>query len=168
MFEQCCSSPTDERAKARVEEERLIEQKVQKKLAELAKDQKKAAKKDKGKKVCLPVIGVDLATTLENQKADYPTLEVPFLLVRFAADVVLLNGQKEEGIFRLSVGTEEVAQMVHQINSENNYTLVRKDPNVAAVMMKRFLRDLPQPLCTEYDTAVRMAERNQVVFFCFV
>lgn len=48
----------------------------------------------------------------------------------------------------------DVAQ-VHQINSENNYTLVRRDPNVAAVMMKRYLRDLPQPLCTDYDTAVR-------------
>ncbi len=149
----------DERAKARVEEERVIEQKVQKKLAELAKDQKKAARKDKKKeKECFPVIGVDLASTMQNQSTDYPTLEVPFLLVRFAADVILLNGQKEEGIFRLSVGTEEVAQMVHQINSENNYTLVRKDPNVAAVMMKRYLRDLPQPLFTDYDGAVRLAK----------
>ena len=63
---------------------------------------------------------------------------MPFLLVRFAADVIALNGEKEEGIFRLSVGTEEVAQMVHQINSEHNYTLVRRDPNIAAGLSLSF------------------------------
>lgn len=146
----------DERRRAREEEEKRAEQKVQERLAALAKDQKKGKKQG----VVYTVIGVELATLMASQKAEFPTLDVPYLLVRFAADVIALKGQQEEGIFRLSVGTEEVAQMVHQINSDNNYALVRRDPNVAAVMMKRYLRDLPQPLCPDYDEAIALVKKE--------
>jgi hypothetical protein len=198
----------DERGKARIEDEKASELKVQKKLAQLAKEQKKAGgvrdpNKTPKQGPIYPVIGVELATLMAHQKAEYPTLEVPFLLVRFAADVMALGGGKEEGIFRLSVGvkqcvglfcffcvfllkfrvlqTEEVAQMVHQINTgtscnivwegsifslsqthtiDNNYQLVRRDPNVAAVMMKRYLRDLPTTLMPDYERAIEVAKAH--------
>lgn len=151
----------DERTKARLEDERQVEQKVQKKLELLAKEKSKGSNKTPKSGPVYQVIGAQLGVLMTHQKAEFPTLKVPYLLVRFAADVMALNGQKEEGIFRLSVGTEEVAQMVHRINSENDYTLVRRDPNVAAVMMKRYLRDLPTPLCPDYDRAIAVAKAHE-------
>ena len=66
-----------------------------------------------------------------------------------------LKGREEEGIFRLSVGTDEVAQMVLQIDSCNDYRLVRPDPHVAAVMMKRWGG---APVCALFLTRARGAQ----------
>jgi hypothetical protein len=106
------------------------------------------------------IFGVALDTVMRHQVALFPTLKVPFLLVNLAADLFAFGGTREAGLFRLCVGESDVLLAMKRITSDPGYVLHDKNPHLAAVLIKRFLTSLPEPLCpwSMYESAILVAK----------
>jgi Rho GTPase-activating protein 1 len=67
-------------------------------------------------------------------------------------------GFEEEGLFRRSPNSAELRQVREAYNRGQMVSLRNfRDPHLAAVLLKKFLRDLPEPIFPErtYDTIRR-------------
>ncbi len=59
------------------------------------------------------------------------------------SQVVALNGHKSEGIFRISINSEDLDTYSKSFD-RGEYKLPQKDPNYPAVLLKHYLRNLPE------------------------
>jgi hypothetical protein len=106
------------------------------------------------------IFGVGLDEVMQHQAALFPSLKVPFLLVNLAADLFAYGGTHETGLFRLCVAEGDVLLAMKHISSEPDFILHDKNPHLAAVLIKRFLMTLPEPLCpwALYESAIQAAK----------
>jgi hypothetical protein len=90
--------------------------------------------------------GETLEFVMEMQRESYGRLPVPRIMVFLTREILRLNGQQCEGIFRVPGDAEAVTAL--RVSIENNrYELTDVyDPNVPASLLKFWLRDLADPL----------------------
>lgn len=85
---------------------------------------------------------------LDEIKSINARFGVPTILVTTAA-YVREKGMEEEGIFRRAANAQTLKQVKELINANQPVDLdEHNDVHLAAVLMKAFLRDLPEPLLT--------------------
>ncbi|KAK9767399.1 hypothetical protein K7432_002844 [Basidiobolus ranarum] len=90
--------------------------------------------------------GESLEYVMQLQAQTYPDLKIPRILLFLAESVLKLDGQKSEGIFRLS-GDPEAATSLRLKIEKNQYDIQGiADPNVPSSLLKFWLRDLAEPL----------------------
>ncbi|KAI9316596.1 Rho GTPase activation protein [Dichotomocladium elegans] len=100
-----------------------------------------------------PLPSLAFGLTLENlarrdniQEADQSTY-IPSV-VRHIVNHLETRGLDTEGLFRKSPATEELSRAKAELNRGELIDLARYDINVAASLLKVFLKELPQPLVT--------------------
>lgn len=108
---------------------------------------------------------------MEQQAHNYPDLKVPFIVHFCCEKVFEFGGKQSEGIFRISVDSEDLEKLVASFD-RGNYSFVqhksndktsqsaRYDPNDPAVLLKYFLRHLPEPLIPPYDECIQIAKKG--------
>ncbi|KAF2073924.1 hypothetical protein CYY_004778 [Polysphondylium violaceum] len=111
------------------------------------------------------VFGVSMADVMEKQKAKYPTLEIPYILVLLVNLIKSYDGMKAEGIFRIPGHGNEILALKKQIN-EGDYN-IPSDMSVhpLASLLKLWLRDMPSPLIPDsfYDRAINCESSEELV-----
>ena len=96
-------------------------------------------KSDKGK----AVFGFPLERAMELQRETHPELNVPLVVHTLCSQVLILGGHKSEGIFRISINSDDLDTYSKNID-RGDYKLPPKDPNYPAVLLKHYLRNLPE------------------------
>jgi len=103
---------------------------------------------DPNKKMKLGIgkfLSVNLAQIMEGQKKDFPQLKLPILFLNARAVIITNKGYASEGIFRLSPSHKQLETLVEQFK-EGDYTIKTDDVNLAAGIMKAWMRELEIPL----------------------
>jgi hypothetical protein len=126
--------------------------------------------------------GVTLQEAMDLQKEKYPNLRVPVIIVKLTEAILLFEGCKAEGIFRVAGSTQQVQKMQQQFNVMN-FDEISSDPHVLVGVLKQWLRELREPLipnsiyaeCLQCETTMeclkvigKMPELNKVSFAHFV
>ena len=97
------------------------------------------------------LFGASLNDIMERQKSGpHASLPVPYVVHYLCCKVLELKGNESEGIFRISIASEDIELYAKRFNA-GDYSLPPKDPNYPAVLLKQFLRRLPSPMCPAYD-----------------
>lgn len=84
-------------------------------------------------------------------------LSVPLILPALIARIKELHGESELGIFRISVGKDELDSLRRQLDVDRNYDLSSvSNPHVCAALLKEWLRGSEEPLIGKefYDAAI--------------
>jgi hypothetical protein len=89
------------------------------------------------------IFGFPLSKAMDVQCDAHPHLKIPFVVHYLCSQVVALNGHKSEGIFRISINSEDVDTYSKNFD-RGDYKLPQKDPNYPAVLLKHYLRNLPE------------------------
>lgn len=89
------------------------------------------------------IFGYSLARAMEVQRDAHPNLTVPFVVHYLCCQVIALGGHKSEGIFRISINSEDLDTYSKNFD-RGDYKLPQKDPNYPAVLLKHYLRNLPE------------------------
>lgn len=126
--------------------------------------------------------GVTLQEAMDMQKEKYPNLRIPVIMVKLTEAILLFEGRKAEGIFRVAGSIQQIQKMQQQFN-EMNFDEISSDPHVLVGVLKQWLRTLKEPLitndiyseclkCETPDDCVRavskMPELNQAALAHFV
>ncbi|ORX96660.1 hypothetical protein K493DRAFT_336817 [Basidiobolus meristosporus CBS 931.73] len=109
------------------------------------------------------VFGESLEYVMQMQAQSHPDLKIPRILLFLAESVLELDGQKSEGIFRLS-GDPEAVTLLRLKIEKNQYNIQGiTDPNVPSSLLKFWLRDLAEPLIPAeyYDMCIQNAENPE-------
>jgi len=95
--------------------------------------------------------GVSLKTLIENNVAD----PIP-IVIRTCVEFLRKHALTTEGIFRRSPLSTTIDELKQQFNRGEEVHLHPSDVHAPAVLIKKFLRELPEPLLTFefYDVAV--------------
>jgi RalA-binding protein 1 len=106
-----------------------------------------------------PVLGVPLKQSLANSRC-YDGQPVP-AVVRQCIDYVTEHGLQTEGIYRVSSPKPRLDELEKAAN--NGEALTFDDPHDAAGLLKRFLRQMPENICTdmlkaEFESAASKCE----------
>jgi len=88
------------------------------------------------------VFGLPLSRAMEVQRDAHPQLAVPFVVHYLCSQVIALGGQRSEGIFRISIPSDDLDTYSKNFD-RGDYRLPQKDPNYPAVLLKHYLRNLP-------------------------
>eukprot|EP01114_Cavostelium_apophysatum_P004807 TRINITY_DN1518_c0_g1_i1.p1 TRINITY_DN1518_c0_g1~~TRINITY_DN1518_c0_g1_i1.p1 ORF type:complete len:508 (+),score=166.94 TRINITY_DN1518_c0_g1_i1:1514-3037(+) len=104
---------------------------------------------------------VPIQTLMDKQKAKYPDLDVPRLLVLLSETIIKLEGTKTEGIFRVPASADDVKALRERLD-DGDYECLKQVQNVhtPCALFKLWLRELPEPIiptalyetCTENPT----------------
>ena len=86
---------------------------------------------------------------------------VPRVLVHLIGQVERTNGFETEGIFRLSIATSVKNAALARLHS-GVLDSTSKDPHLYCVLLKEWLRRLPEPLVPSYEKCIRLAEEEDV------
>jgi hypothetical protein len=89
------------------------------------------------------VFGFPLERAMELQRDTHRELSVPFVVHNLCSQVLLLGGHRSEGIFRISINSDDLDTYSKNID-RGDYKLPPKDPNYPAVLLKHYLRNLPE------------------------
>uniref|UniRef100_A0A7E4V0K5 Rho-GAP domain-containing protein n=1 Tax=Panagrellus redivivus TaxID=6233 RepID=A0A7E4V0K5_PANRE len=113
--------------------------------------------------------GATLEELMEMQGQVYPDLKIPWIESTLIKLIFESGGERSEGLFRLAADQEQVAAAITQL--DQNLKPMIKDPHVAAVLLKQWLRQLPNPLipdsmydrclqvCSDPDKACRLVDQ---------
>eukprot|EP01111_Echinosteliopsis_oligospora_P019253 TRINITY_DN9215_c0_g1_i1.p1 TRINITY_DN9215_c0_g1~~TRINITY_DN9215_c0_g1_i1.p1 ORF type:complete len:735 (-),score=189.41 TRINITY_DN9215_c0_g1_i1:45-2249(-) len=82
---------------------------------------------------------------MKNQKAERPNLNVPYALVLLKQQMLKMDCETTEGLFRIPGNAMDIGQMRKQFD-QNNYEINTDDINTVAAMFKLWLRELPEPV----------------------
>ncbi len=129
------------------------------------------------------IFGFALSRAMELQRETHPDLGLPYVVHYLCSQVLVLGGQRSEGIFRISVNSDDL-DLFSKNFDRGNYKLPPKDPNYPAVLLKHYLRNLPevslriffffffflrvsqsisQPLCPDYGRCLEAAHSDELV-----
>ena len=93
------------------------------------------------------IFRTSLEHCMELQKNANTNSDVPRIVPTLIQRIRELNGCTETGIFRLSVGKEDLDQLRKQIDVDQNYNLANvANPHICAALLKDWLRFLTDPL----------------------
>lgn len=106
---------------------------------------KKGSTRQPGRASGKEVFGVSLEELMQRQRLDHPHLQVPIVLLNCAHAIILLEGHKKEGIFRISGNAHNLEALKETIR-EQEYADDFLDAHNAASLMKLWLSSLPQSL----------------------
>ncbi|GAM23168.1 hypothetical protein SAMD00019534_063430 [Acytostelium subglobosum LB1] len=105
--------------------------------------------------------GVALDTLMDRQKSD-PSSRIP-VFIRNALKHLFVNGLAIEGLFRISASQADVVSRKAAVDKGDIQMAKDENHHVITSLVKIFLRELPEPICTNalYDTF--LAASDQVV-----
>ncbi|KAJ3449124.1 gtpase-activating protein bem3 [Anaeramoeba flamelloides] len=78
---------------------------------------------------------------------DFNSDDIP-LVVKRTIENLKKRALKSEGLFRVPGSVSEIKELKQKYNNGEDPDLDEYDLNSVASLLKRFLRDLPEPLCT--------------------
>jgi hypothetical protein len=108
------------------------------------------------------VFGVDLRALMERDCQRDPQRMVPYVVEFLRTKLFELKCYEAEGIFRLAASAELVPLVAAQLDSGNFDVVVLDDVNLVAALFKRFLRELPTPLCPNYAQCIKAVSPAEV------
>ena len=88
--------------------------------------------------------GATLEELMEMQSHLYPDLKIPWIESTLIKLIIENGGPKTEGLFRIAADPEQLHTAMVQLDQNIKPRL--KDCHVAAVLLKQWLRQLPNPL----------------------
>ncbi|XP_072458883.1 rho GTPase-activating protein 39 isoform X2 [Notamacropus eugenii] len=91
------------------------------------------------------MFGSALQDILAMQKERYPDRQLPWVQTRLSEEVLALNGDQTEGIFRVPGDIDEVNALKLQVDQWKIPTGL-EDPHVPASLLKLWYRELEEPL----------------------
>jgi hypothetical protein len=104
-----------------------------------------------------------LDAVMKYQEREFPDFreDVPRIL-DVLSQAVVTKGLHSEGIFRMSVGAQDLAHLRKKIE-RGDYDLKNVDPYAAAVLLKAWLRDLSEPLVPfeHYDECISIGSQPE-------
>ncbi|KAJ3337303.1 Eukaryotic translation initiation factor 6 [Gonapodya sp. JEL0774] len=108
------------------------------------------------------VFGESLEEVMNIQAKDFPTDEVPRVMVFLADSVLQLGGCKTEGIFRVPGDADSVAELKCRIENRNYDITGIFDPSVPASLLKLWMRELAEPIIPveQYESCIEVGKRD--------
>lgn len=102
------------------------------------------------------MFGSSLEEVMALQKERYPDHQLPWVQTRLSEEVLGLNGDQTEGIFRVPGDIDEVNSLKLQVDLWKIPTGL-EDPHIPASLLKLWYRELEEPLIPHefYDECVR-------------
>eukprot|EP00069_Balaena_mysticetus_P012308 bmy_07546T0 len=91
------------------------------------------------------MFGSALQEVMSMQKERYPARQLPWVQTRLSEEVLALNGDQTEGIFRVPGDIDEVNALKLQVDQWKVPTGL-EDPHVPASLLKLWYRELEEPL----------------------
>lgn len=91
------------------------------------------------------MFGSALQEVMSMQKEHYPDRQLPWVQTRLSEEVLALNGDQTEGIFRVPGDIDEVNALKLQVDQWKVPTGL-EDPHVPASLLKLWYRELEEPL----------------------
>ncbi|KAM8810569.1 rho GTPase-activating protein 39 [Eudromia elegans] len=91
------------------------------------------------------MFGSSLQDIIGMQKERYPDRQLPWVQTRLSEEVLALNGDQTEGIFRVPGDIDEVNALKLQVDQWKIPTGL-EDPHVPASLLKLWYRELEEPL----------------------
>lgn len=91
------------------------------------------------------MFGSALPEIMSMQKERYPERQLPWVQTRLSEEVLALNGDQTEGIFRVPGDIDEVNALKLQVDQWKVPTGL-EDPHVPASLLKLWYRELEEPL----------------------
>ncbi|XP_039220842.1 rho GTPase-activating protein 39 isoform X1 [Crotalus tigris] len=91
------------------------------------------------------MFGSSLQEIMNMQKERYPDSQLPWVQTRLSEEVLALNGDQTEGIFRVPGDIDEVNALKLQVDQWKIPTGL-EDPHVPASLLKLWYRELEEPL----------------------
>ncbi|KAJ8278211.1 hypothetical protein GJAV_G00085110 [Gymnothorax javanicus] len=91
------------------------------------------------------MFGSSLEEVMALQKERYPDRELPWVQTRLSEEVLGLNGDQTEGIFRVPGDIDEVNALKLQVDQWKVPTGL-EDPHIPASLLKLWYRELEEPL----------------------
>ncbi|XP_032646881.1 rho GTPase-activating protein 39 isoform X1 [Chelonoidis abingdonii] len=91
------------------------------------------------------MFGSSLQEIINMQKERYPDRQLPWVQTRLSEEVLALNGDQTEGIFRVPGDIDEVNALKLQVDQWKIPTGL-EDPHVPASLLKLWYRELEEPL----------------------
>ncbi|XP_053414143.1 rho GTPase-activating protein 39 isoform X3 [Nycticebus coucang] len=91
------------------------------------------------------MFGSGLQEVMSMQKERYPDRQLPWVQTRLSEEVLALNGDQTEGIFRVPGDIDEVNALKLQVDQWKVPTGL-EDPHVPASLLKLWYRELEEPL----------------------
>ncbi|XP_062935962.1 rho GTPase-activating protein 39 isoform X2 [Cynocephalus volans] len=91
------------------------------------------------------MFGSALQEVMSMQKERYPDRQLPWVQTRLSEEVLALNGDQTEGIFRVPGDIDEVNALKLQVDQWKVPTGL-EDPHVPASLLKLWYRELEEPL----------------------
>ncbi|KAM9307627.1 rho GTPase-activating protein 39 [Gastrophryne carolinensis] len=91
------------------------------------------------------MFGSSLQEIMNMQKEKYPERQLPWVQTRLSEEVLALNGDQTEGIFRVPGDIDEVNALKLQVDQWKIPTGL-EDPHVPASLLKLWYRELEEPL----------------------
>ncbi|KAK2512619.1 Arhgap39 [Columba guinea] len=91
------------------------------------------------------MFGSSLQDIITMQKERYPDRQLPWVQTRLSEEVLALNGDQTEGIFRVPGDIDEVNALKLQVDQWKIPTGL-EDPHVPASLLKLWYRELEEPL----------------------
>ncbi|KAM4574228.1 rho GTPase-activating protein 39 isoform 2-T2 [Fundulus diaphanus] len=91
------------------------------------------------------MFGSSLEEVMALQKERYPDRQLPWVQTRLSEEVLGLNGDQTEGIFRVPGDIDEVNALKLQVDHWNIPTGL-EDPHIPASLLKLWYRELEEPL----------------------
>ncbi|XP_025755240.1 rho GTPase-activating protein 39 isoform X4 [Oreochromis niloticus] len=91
------------------------------------------------------MFGSSLEEVMALQKERYPDRQLPWVQTRLSEEVLCLNGDQTEGIFRVPGDIDEVNALKLQVDQWKIPTGL-EDPHIPASLLKLWYRELEEPL----------------------
>nr|XP_014345889.1 PREDICTED: rho GTPase-activating protein 39 isoform X2 [Latimeria chalumnae] len=108
------------------------------------------------------MFGSSLEEIMSMQKECYPDRQLPWVQTRLSEEVLALNGDQIEGIFRVPGDIDEVNALKLQVDQWKIPTGL-EDPHVPASLLKLWYRELEEPLIPHdfYDQCITHYENPE-------
>uniref|UniRef100_H3CEB9 Rho-GAP domain-containing protein n=1 Tax=Tetraodon nigroviridis TaxID=99883 RepID=H3CEB9_TETNG len=95
------------------------------------------------------MFGSSLEEVMALQKERYPDRQLPWVQTRLSEEVLGLNGDQTEGIFRVPGDIDEVNALKLQVDQWKIPTGL-EDPHIPASLLKLWYRELEEPIPHEF------------------
>lgn len=106
----------------------------------------------------------NLDEIMQQQQANNPQLNVPFVLVKLIDDIIAKEGLKTEGIFRIPAMAEDIRKMKSSIDA-GCFEFGEQSVHTSASVLKLWLRELKSPLIPEslYEESLKFCADPEAV-----